>query len=208
MHSCRHSKPKANVGYRFGNGSSPPANRVPSFRCLSCREREVATTKANRTNSRGSINAQRRRLIMLRLTRYAALLAPIVLSSAALMIGGAAAQADQGAPAVDAASTSAGAMSAVEHAKPEAGGRVIKSTHAGPAWPGSTAPAKPEAGGRVITSSDAAAGPAWPGSTAQAKPEAGGRVITATKQVADERATSQRTSAVACTAEATAADRC
>jgi len=145
---------------------------------------------------------------MLRLTRYAALLAPIVLSSAALMMGGATAQADQGAPVVDAASTSARAMSAVEHAKPEAGGRVIKSTHAaGPAWPGSTAQAKPEAGGRVIKSTHAA-GPAWPGSTAQAKPEAGGRVITPTKLVAEDGSASQRTSAVACSTEANAADRC
>jgi hypothetical protein len=146
---------------------------------------------------------------MLRPTRYAAMLAATILSSAGLMFGGATAQADQDAPVADAAAKHASQTGLVKHAKPEAGGRVIKSARAaGPAWPGSSEPAKPEAGGRVITSSHAAAGPAWPGSTAQAKPEAGGRVITPSKLVADDGSAPQRTSAVACTAEATAADRC
>jgi hypothetical protein len=119
---------------------------------------------------------------MLRPTRYAAMLAATILSSAGLMFGGATAQADQGAPVADAAAKHASQTGLVKHAKPEAGGRVIKS-------------------GR-------AAGPAWPGSTAQAKPNAGGRVITPSKLVADDGSALQRTSAVACTAEATAADRC
>lgn len=144
---------------------------------------------------------------MLRHIQSAALLAPIVLSSAALMIGGATAQADPGFTTVDAASTNAGPTSAVEHAKPEAGGRVIKSAYtAGPAWPGSSAHAKPNAGGRVIKSANAARTD-WPGSTAQAKPEAGGRVITPSELVADE-GSPQRTSAVTCTAGTTAADHC
>jgi hypothetical protein len=138
---------------------------------------------------------------MLRTTRYAALLAPLLVSSAALIFGGVAAQADPRAPQI-------GTTSAVERANPEAGGRVINRVREAAtgesSWQGSSAQAKPTAGGRVILASDQAAGEesAWQGSTAQAKPDAGGRVITRTRQVADGAATPQRTSAVTCASEA------
>lgn len=140
---------------------------------------------------------------MLRITRYAALLGPMILSSATLM-NGRVALADPGSLAI-------GSSDSVEHAKPEAGGRAFKRIHAavdaGPAWRGSLEQNKPEAGGRVIHGT-ADAGPAWTGSSAQNKPEAGGRVFNPANQVADEGATSQKTSAVACTTEPNEAKRC
>ena len=108
------------------------------------------------------------------------------------LVGGAAfAQADRIELATLTAPLEASSAHSTVREKPEAGGRVIKTSHDAECgvsnWPGSSEQGMPEVGGRTIKRTDMATCgvSTWPGSSAQAKPEAGGRVFTRAEDVAD-----------------------
>jgi hypothetical protein len=112
--------------------------------------------------------------------------------------GAATAQAEPIKVATLTAPIEAGTANPTVRAKPEAGGRVSKTSHEAACgvskWTGSAEQGTPAAGGRTITRSDmgTCGVSTWPGSSAQAKPEAGGRVITRAEDVAEAPTPQQR----------------
>lgn len=134
------------------------------------------------------------------------LLTSLFTISVTLACGAATAQADPIELATLTAPIEASSDTAKVRAKPEAGGRVIRTSHAAACgvstWPGSSERGKPVAGGRMIKRTDmvACGVSTWPGSSAQAKPEAGGRLIKRAEEVADGTPASQHKSATGWTA--------
>ena len=127
------------------------------------------------------------------------LLLTSLLTVSVTLVGGAAfAQADRIELATLTAPLEASSAHSTARAKPEAGGRVSKTSHEAACgvsdWPGSSGQGIPEAGGRTIKRTDMATCgfSTWPGSSAQAKPEAGGRVIIRADDVADGAPAPQR----------------